>query len=167
MTQVFEEIEQKAEEMRKEELAKAEQKAKDNLTASEKFLEENSKKPGIITTDSGLQYKVEKMGEGPKPAAEDTVKVHYVGKFLDGETFDSSVDRGEPSEFAVNQVIPGWVEGLQLMPKGSKFHFYIPASLGYGEKGVGKIPGNALLEFEVELLDVTKAQAAEKTKENS
>lgn len=159
MTQVFEEIEQKSEEMRKEQLAKAEQTAKDNLEASAKFLEENAKKPGIVTTESGLQYKIEKMGDGPKPAAEDIVKVHYTGKFLDGETFDSSVERGQPSEFAVNQVIPGWVEGLQLMPKGSKFHFYIPAKLGYGEKGVGKIPGNALLEFEVELLDVTKAQA--------
>ncbi len=161
---VMKEMETKAAQAHQVEMDKAEQQAKDNLALNEKFLEENAKKEGVMTTTSGLQYKVEKMGQGVKPQPEDSVKVHYTGKFLNGDVFDSSVSRGEPTTFVLNQVIPGWVEGIQLMPQGSKFHFYIPPQLGYGERRVGQIPGNSLLEFEVELLEVQKAQKEEISK---
>ena len=121
------------------------------------FLAENKKREGIKETESGLQYKVIVMGDGPKPAATDQVKVHYTGKTIDGEIFDSSVQRGEPIVFGLNQVIRGWTEGLQLMPVGSKFMFYIPSDLAYGDRGAGGLikPGATLI-FEVELLDVPK-----------
>ncbi len=120
------------------------------------FLAENKKKEGVIETPSGLQYKVVKMGNGPKPSATDKVKVHYHGTLLDGTVFDSSVQRGEPITFGLNQVIAGWTEGVQLMPVGSKFIFYIPSNLAYGDRAAGSIKPGSTLIFEVELLDIEK-----------
>jgi FKBP-type peptidyl-prolyl cis-trans isomerase len=128
----------------------------DNLAEGQKFLADNKGKEGVQTTDSGLQYKVLTMGDGAKPAATDTVKVHYRGTLLDGTEFDSSYARNEPISFALNRVIAGWTEGMQLMPIGSKFEFYIAPELGYGEGGGGPIPPNSTLIFEVELLDIEK-----------
>ncbi len=119
-----------------------------------KFLAANKLKEGVQTTASGLQYKVLTMGEGAKPAATDTVEVHYRGTLLDGTEFDSSYARNEPISFALNRVIAGWTEGVQLMPIGSKFVFYIAPDLAYGEAGGGPIPPNSTLVFEVELLDI-------------
>ena len=131
--------------------------AAQNKEAGEKFLAENKTKEGVITTESGLQYKVEKEGTGEKPTAADRVKVHYTGTLLAGTKFDSSVDRGEPAEFGVSQVIRGWTEGLQIMPAGSKYIFWIPSDLAYGERGAGQdIKPNSVLKFEVELLEVIK-----------
>ncbi len=110
---------------------------------------------GIVATPTGLQYKVLVATEGKKPLAVDTVKVHYVGTLLDGTKFDSSIDRGEPIEFSLNQVIKGWTEGVQLMSVGSKYKFFVPYNLGYGEQGAGGvIPPYATLVFEIELLDI-------------
>jgi peptidylprolyl isomerase len=122
-----------------------------------KFLEENKKKSGVKVTASGLQYEVVKQGSGKMPQATDMVKVHYTGTLINGTKFDSSVDRGKPTEFRLNQVIPGWTEGLQLMKVGSKFKFYIPSELAYGENPPGPPiqPGSTLV-FDVELLDVKK-----------
>jgi FKBP-type peptidyl-prolyl cis-trans isomerase FkpA/FKBP-type peptidyl-prolyl cis-trans isomerase FklB len=108
-----------------------------------------------------LQYQVLTEGKGAKPQATDTVRVHYKGTLLDGKTFDSSYDRGEPATFPLNQVVPGWQEGIALMPIGSKYKFWIPSKLGYGDKGTpgGPIPPNATLVFEVELLDIAKQDA--------
>ncbi|MGA9574545.1 MAG: FKBP-type peptidyl-prolyl cis-trans isomerase [Lysobacterales bacterium] len=125
-----------------------------NLAEGKKFLAENAKKEGVQTTDSGLQYKVETMGTGPKPAATDTVTVNYRGTLLDGTEFDSSYARNEPISFALNRVIAGWTEGVQLMPVGSKFTFYVSPELAYGEAGGGPIPPNSTLIFEVELLGI-------------
>jgi FKBP-type peptidyl-prolyl cis-trans isomerase FkpA/FKBP-type peptidyl-prolyl cis-trans isomerase FklB len=125
-----------------------------NLVEGQKFLAENATKEGVQTTASGLQYKVETMGTGPKPVATDTVKVHYRGTLLDGTEFDSSYARNEPISFGLNRVIAGWTEGVQLMPVGSKFMFYIAPDLAYGEGGGGPIPPNSTLVFEVELLDI-------------
>ena len=122
----------------------------------EQFLAENALKEGVITTESGLQYEVIKMGRGKKPAATDKVKVHYHGTLIDGTVFDSSVERGEPITFGLNQVIKGWTEGVQLMPVGSKFRFYIPQELGYGAQAAGSIPPYSTLIFEVELLGIEK-----------
>ncbi len=127
-----------------------------NIDAGEKFLAENKAREGVTETASGLQYEVITMGTGEKPAAEQTVKVHYTGTLLDGTKFDSSVERGEPAEFGVNQVIPGWQEAIQLMPVGSKFKFYIPYELAYGEAGTGPIPPYSTLIFEVELIEIVK-----------
>lgn len=128
-----------------------------NKEAGEAFLAENKTKEGVITTESGLQYKVEVEGTGAKPTAEDRVKVHYTGTLLDGTKFDSSIDRGEPAEFGVSQVITGWTEGLQIMPVGSKYTFWIPSELAYGERGAGAdIKPNSTLKFEVELLEILK-----------
>ena len=118
------------------------------------FLAENSKKPGIVITPSGLQYEVITEASGPKPDATDTVRVHYRGTLTDGTVFDSSYDRGNPIEFPLNGVIPGWTEGVQLMSVGSKYKFYIPQELGYGPGGAGPIPPYSVLIFEVELLDI-------------
>jgi FKBP-type peptidyl-prolyl cis-trans isomerase len=119
------------------------------------FLAENKKKEGVVETPSGLQYKVIKMGDGAKPTATDVVKVHYHGTTLDGVVFDSSVERGETISFPLNRVIRGWTEGLQLMPVGSKFIFWIPADLAYGDQGAGaQIKPGATLVFEVELFEV-------------
>lgn len=122
----------------------------------EKFLIENALKEGVKVTESGLQYEVIKMGRGKKPAATDKVKVHYHGTLIDGTVFDSSIDRGEPITFGLNQVIKGWTEGVQLMPVGSKFKFYIPQELGYGSQNAGSIPPYSTLIFEVELLGIEK-----------
>lgn len=137
-----------------EQAAEAEAVGQTNLEEGQKFLAENKGKEGVITTDSGLQYKVVTMGEGAKPKAEDTVKVHYRGTLLDGTEFDSSYARNEPISFGLNRVIPGWTEGVQLMPIGSKFIFYVAPDLAYGENGGGPIPPNSTLVFEVELLDI-------------
>ena len=125
-----------------------------NAAEGDKFLLENRLKEGVQTTDSGLQYKVVTLGDGPKPVATDKVRVHYRGTLLNGEVFDSSYDRGEPVSFALNQVIPGWTEGVQLMPVGSTFMFYIPPALGYGQAGGGPIGPNSTLTFQVELLGI-------------
>ncbi len=128
--------------------------AADNLAAGLAFLQENGQKDEITTTDSGLQYEVIQEGEGSKPAANDTVTVHYTGRLLDGTVFDSSVQRGEPIEFPLNRVIPGWTEGVQLMSPGAKYRFWIPANLAYGEQGPGPIGPNQVLDFDVELIKV-------------
>ena len=126
----------------------------DNIAAGKKFLTENALNKSVYTTKSGLQYKIIKKGDGRKPKANERVKVHYTGTLIDGTKFDSSVDRGEPIEFNLDQVIPGWTEGLQLMPEGSKYMLYIPYNLGYGEQPMGTIPPGSTLIFEVELLEV-------------
>ena len=126
----------------------------DNKVAGENFLEANKAVAGVQVTESGLQYKVEKMGKGKKPSATDRVKVHYHGTLIDGTVFDSSVERGEPIVFGLNQVIPGWTEGVQLMPVGSKFTFYIPQQLAYGDRETGTIKPYSALIFEVELIGI-------------
>lgn len=146
---------------RQEEMVKEiETKAKANKEAGAKFLAENAKKEGVQTTASGLQYKVITQGAGTKPKATDTVTVHYEGKLLDGKVFDSSYERGAPVEFPLNQVIKGWTEGLQLMPKGSKYELYIPSELAYGEAGNPAIEPNSVLIFTVELLSDEDAKNA-------
>ena len=125
------------------------------IAEGEKYQMENKAKDGVQVTESGLQYEVISEGDGPKPAATDTVSVHYVGTLLNGTEFDSSVARGQPAEFPLNGVIPGWTEGLQLMNTGSKYRFVIPSALAYGERGAGANigPGETLI-FEVELLEI-------------
>lgn len=124
---------------------------------NEQFLKDNAEKEGVVVTESGLQYEVIKMGNGAMPKDTDRVKVHYHGTLIDGTVFDSSVERGEPTVFGLNQVITGWTEGLQLMPVGSKFRFYIPQELGYGSSNrIGAIPPYSTLIFEVELLEIEK-----------
>lgn len=138
--------------------AEASKMAKVNEEAGKAFLEENGKRVEVKTTPSGLQYEVLTEGTGVKPAATDQVEVHYTGKLVDGTVFDSSVDRGVPATFGVTQVIPGWVEALQLMPEGSKWRLFIPSQLAYGPQGAGGVIGpNATLIFDVELLKVIKA----------
>lgn len=125
-----------------------------NAAEGDRFLLENRNQEGVVVTDSGLQYKVITMGDGPKPTPTDRVTVNYRGTLLNGEEFDSSYARNQPMTFQLNQVIPGWTEGLQLMPVGSKFMFYIPSNLAYGPGGGGPIGPNATLIFEVELLGI-------------
>ena len=126
-----------------------------NRAEGEAFLAENKKKSGVVVLPSGLQYEVLTEGKGKKPAATDRVQCHYHGTLINGEVFDSSIERGEPAVFGVSQVIPGWVEALQLMPEGSKWRLFIPSDLAYGENGAGgKIAPNSTLIFDVELLKV-------------
>ena len=123
--------------------------------AEKQFFEDNAKKEGVITLESGLQYEIIKEGKGKKPAATDQVKCHYEGKLINDQVFDSSYKRGEPATFGVNQVIPGWVEALQLMGEGAKWKLYIPAALGYGAHGAGNvIPPHSTLIFDVELIEI-------------
>ncbi len=139
--------------------AKAEQEAAaaEAKKAGEAFLTDNAAKEGVMTTDSGLQYKILQEGTGASPTASDRVKVHYEGRLIDGTVFDSSIKRGEPVDFGVGQVISGWTEGLQLMKEGAKYQFFIPAKLAYGERGAGgKIGPGATLIFDVELIEVLK-----------
>lgn len=129
-------------------------RAAENAEKGKKFLEENAKKAGIDTLSDGIQYRVIKQGDGAKPVETDKVKVHYKGTLLDGTEFDSSIKRGEPTEFYLNQVIPGWTKALQAMPVGSKWEIFIPADQAYGARGGGPIGPNETLIFEVELLDI-------------
>jgi FKBP-type peptidyl-prolyl cis-trans isomerase len=145
--------------MQAKQIAKMMAEAKANLDNGNKFLAENGKKEGVTTTASGLQYKVTTAGTGAKPGAKDGVKVHYKGTLLDGKTFDSSYDRGEPAVMPLEGVIPGWQEGIQLMPVGSKYTFWIPAKLAYGEQAPPMIGANQVLVFEVELLEIIKPGA--------
>lgn len=137
--------------------AEATKASAENKKIGTAFLTENKAKAGVTTTASGLQYSIEKEGTGAKPTATDRVKVHYTGRLLDGKVFDSSVERGQPAEFGVGEVIKGWTEALQLMPVGSKWKLYIPSDLAYGDRGAGADikPGSTLV-FDVELLDIVK-----------
>ncbi|MGR8930829.1 MAG: FKBP-type peptidyl-prolyl cis-trans isomerase [Gammaproteobacteria bacterium] len=127
----------------------------ENKAAGEKFLADNAKNPGVVSTASGLQYMVFSEGTGAKPKATDNVTVHYKGTTIDGKEFDSSYGRGEPATFPLNRVIAGWTEGLQLMKEGAKYRFFIPSKLAYGERGAGAAIGpNAALIFDVELIKV-------------
>lgn len=128
--------------------------AEKNKLAGEKFLAENKSKEGVVTTASGLQYKVIKEGEGASPAKNDEVKVDYEGRLIDGTVFDSSFKRGEPAVFPVSAVISGWTEALQIMKPGASYELFIPANLAYGERGVGQIGPNATLLFTVDLIEV-------------
>ncbi|MDX8338695.1 FKBP-type peptidyl-prolyl cis-trans isomerase [Draconibacterium sp. IB214405] len=136
----------------------SERESQANLEEGNKFLEENGKREGVVTTESGLQYEVLTEGTGEKPGATDKVRVHYHGTLIDGTVFDSSIDRGEPIVFGVNQVISGWTEALQLMPVGSKWKLFIPSDIAYGAnpRPGGPIGPNAALVFEVELLEIVK-----------
>ncbi|KEQ17580.1 FKBP-type peptidyl-prolyl cis-trans isomerase [Endozoicomonas numazuensis] len=131
------------------------QQAAEALVQGQAFLDNNQNEEGVMTTESGLQYKVLEKGEdSEQPSATSKVKVHYHGTLINGQVFDSSVDRGQPISFGLNQVIPGWTEGLQLMSVGDKYRLFIPANLAYGSGGAGKIPGNSALIFDVELLGI-------------
>lgn len=152
MQQAFTEFNQKVQTARAERQQKA---AAENLKKGEEFLAKNKTAEGVKTTESGLQYQVIKEGSGPKPKANDQVKVHYVGTTIEGKKFDSSIDRGQPATFPLNGVIAGWTEALQLMPVGSKYKLYIPGNLAYGERGSPpNIGPNEVLVFEVELLEI-------------
>lgn len=140
--------------------ARAQKEAEENKAKSAAYLAENGKKTGVSTTASGLQYEILSQGTGAKPKPSDTVKVHYQGTLTDGSVFDSSIQRGEPASFRLDQVIPGWTEALQLMNVGSKYRLTIPPELAYGDQGAGPIPANATLVFEVELLGIEKAEPA-------
>jgi FKBP-type peptidyl-prolyl cis-trans isomerase FklB len=130
--------------------------ADDNLTKGKEFLEENGKRPGVVVLASGLQYEILTEGTGPKPTAKSKVTCHYHGTLIDGTVFDSSVQRGQPATFPLNMVIKGWTEGLQLMTQGSKWRFFIPPQLAYGDRQVSaKIGPNSTLIFDVELLGIS------------
>lgn len=161
-------------EMKDEEIQKAMMKLQENAmkkqaeegeankTKSAEYLEKNKTAEGVKVTASGLQYQVLKEGDGATPKKEDTVKCHYTGTLIDGTKFDSSVDRGQPAEFPVAGVIPGWTEALQMMKVGSKYKLHIPPELAYGPAGRPGIPANSALVFEVELLEIVKAAKAGK-----
>jgi FKBP-type peptidyl-prolyl cis-trans isomerase FkpA len=148
--------------MRAKQQAKAALDSEKNEAISAEYLAENAKREGVIVTDSGLHYEVLTEGEGAKPIASDTVKVHYRGTLLDGTEFDSSYSRNKPIEFPLAGVIKGWTEGVQLMNIGSKFKFVIPSDLAYGPRAQGPIPGNSTLIFDVELLEIITPPEAEK-----
>ncbi len=152
LTNVMQAFQQEMVQKRSERMAVQSDK---NKKEGEAFLAENKKKEGVVTTPSGLQYKIIKAGSGRKPTPSDTVVCNYRGTLINGKEFDSSYKRGQPASFVLGQVIPGWIEGLQLMPIGSKYEFFIPANLAYGERGAGADIGpGATLIFEVELLDI-------------
>lgn len=148
-------LQQLQQEMVARQQAQAEEQSRANDTEASEFFAANGARDGVTTLESGLQYEVITGGDGPKPAATDTVSVHYVGTLLDGTEFDSSVARGQPATFPLNRVIGGWTEGLQLMSVGSKYKLFIPSNLGYGQQGSPpKIGPGAALVFEVELLEI-------------
>jgi FKBP-type peptidyl-prolyl cis-trans isomerase len=155
MKSVMENLNQQAAAKREQQMSAM---ANENRAAGQAYLDANANKEGVKTTKSGLQYKVLQAGTGSKPQATDTVKVHYRGTLIDGTEFDSSFKRGQPAQFPLNRVIPGWTEGLQLMNPGSKYQFVIPSDIAYGDQGSPPtIPPAATLIFEVELLEVTPA----------
>jgi FKBP-type peptidyl-prolyl cis-trans isomerase len=132
-------------------------KVQPTIDEGEKFLAENAKRPGVIKTPSGLQYEVIKEGTGERPTADQTIKIHYDGTLINGRKFDSSRDRGEPIVYPLNQLIKGWIEGVQLMKVGSRYKLYVPYYLGYGEQGSGEnIPGGSALIFDLELIEIVK-----------
>jgi len=150
---------QKKQKEQEEQMAKMTADGEANKESGEKFLAANAQRDGIKKTQSGLQYEVITPAKGDKPKATDVVKVHYRGTLIDGTEFDSSIARGEPATFPLDQVIPGWTEGVQLMNVGSKYRFYVPSALAYGTRGAGpKIGPNSALIFEVELLEIVKPQ---------
>lgn len=149
------EIQKFFEAMEAEQQAAATKMAEVNGKAGEEFLNENGKRAKVVTTPSGLQYEVVEEGTGRQPSDTDNVTVHYTGRLIDGTVFDSSVERGTPATFGVNQVIPGWVEALKMMKEGAKWRLFIPANLAYGAQGAGNIIGpNATLIFDVELIKI-------------
>ncbi|OZB03600.1 MAG: peptidylprolyl isomerase [Marinobacter sp. 34-60-7] len=145
-------------EMQEEQMKQMEELAEKNKTAGETFLAENAEREGVETTESGLQYEIIEEGNGENPSATDQVQVHYTGELLNGEVFDSSRERGEPVTFGLNQVIPGWTEGLQLMSEGARYKLYIPSDLAYGPGGNQAIGPNEVLVFDVELLAVNPGE---------
>jgi len=147
--------------LQEEQTKQIEELAQKNKEAGEAFLAENGIRDGVKTTESGLQYEVVTEGTGDSPAVSDTVKVHYTGELISGEVFDSSRERGEPVSFALNQVIPGWTEGLQLMNKGARYKLFIPSELAYGPGGNRAIGPNETLIFDVELLDINPQDNAD------
>ena len=159
--EILKNLDKKAAEKRKEKDSVA---AQANLEKGNAFLEKNKSKDGVKVTNSGLQYEVMSESKGPKPRVDDIVEVHYRGTLIDGTVFDSSYERGTPAKFPLSRVIPGWSEGVQLMAKGSKYRFVIPADLAYGENGAGDIPANSTLIFEVELLSIEKTAAVKNKK---
>jgi FKBP-type peptidyl-prolyl cis-trans isomerase FkpA len=140
--------------MSQEQAKLADEAGAQNLKKGIAFLAETAKRDGVKTTDSGLQYEVLKMGEGPMPSDTSTVEVHYEGTLIDGTVFDSSYERGESISFPLNRVIAGWTEGVQLMPVGSTYRFFIPSELGYGARAQGRIPAYSVLIFKIELLGI-------------
>lgn len=147
-------------EMQKKQMAKMSEAAGPNKQAGQKFLEENKAKEGVTVTASGLQYKVLKAGNGPKPAANDDVTVNYEGRMIDGKVFDSSYERKKPETLSLGNVIPGFQEGMMLMNTGSTYELYIPSELAYGDRGQGDIPGGSTLVFKIELLKIEAPKAA-------
>jgi FKBP-type peptidyl-prolyl cis-trans isomerase len=147
-----------------EDQAAFQRQAQENKAKGETYLTENAKKTGVKSTASGLQYEVLREGTGASPKPSDTVEVHYEGKLIDGTVFDSSIARNQTASFRLDQVIPGWTEGVQLMKEGAKYRFVIPSDKGYGEMGAGSIPPNAVLVFEVELIKVTRDESAKSDK---
>lgn len=143
-------------EMQQKQISDLQKLSEENKKAGENFLAENKNKEGVVTLESGLQYKKLTEGKGPQPSEADTVTVHYTGSLINGEVFDSSVERGQPATFPLNGVIAGWTEGLQLMPTGSKWRLFIPADLAYGSSGNRSIGPNETLIFDVELLEIKK-----------
>lgn len=143
-------------EMQQKQIADLQKLSEENKKTGEAFLAENKNKEGVVTLESGLQYKKLTEGKGPQPSEADTVTVHYTGSLINGEVFDSSVERGQPATFPLNGVIAGWTEGLQLMPTGSKWRLFIPADLAYGPSGNRSIGPNEALIFDVELLEIKK-----------
>lgn len=155
-----EEIQQAMMKLQESAMKKQQEAAEDNKKKGAEFLEKNKSAEGVKVTQSGLQYKVEKEGDGKTPTKTDTVKAHYKGTLIDGTQFDSSYDRGQPAEFPVQGVIPGWSEALQMMKVGAKYKLFIPPELAYGASGRPGIPANSVLVFEVELVEIVKPGAA-------